>query len=450
MMGKDSVDKVEVRAVAERFLSLLQPDWVNSLQAHADTAVYTPLVTVTLMILQRLRGNASLEQAVAEGLGTGILPALPQGGGRTLSSNTGAFSRARARLEVELAEQVCDRVFESLVAATPPAFAQRRVFTIDGTTFTLSSDEGLREVYPPASNQHGESPWPIMQAAVAHELSSGCALRPEIGAMYGPDRVSEVELGIQLLPRIPAGSIVMADRDFGIFYFAQAVQRAGLHLVARLTEKRFRALQRHATQMGEGRWELIWTPSRWDCQHHSDLPADARLHVHLHEIDFVDPTGEARQLWLVTTLTDVAADSQAWSELYRGRWRAENDIRDVKVALQMEELRGRSDPMLRKELALGIAAYNLVIQIRRLAAKAAGVEPRRISFKGTWSLVQSLLLTPHHGTPEEYARRFEVVLHAATQRKLPHRPNRHYPRTQLSCAMKYPARPQKKKGQSNV
>jgi Transposase DDE domain len=449
-MGKDGVATAELQAVADRFLSLLQPDWINSLQAHADTAVYTPLVTVTLMILQRLRGNASLEQAVAEGLGMGILPSLSQGGERTMSSNTGAFSRARARLEVEAAEQVCDRVFERLVAATPPSFAARRVFTIDGTTFTLSSEEGLREVYPPASNQHGESPWPIMQAAVAHELSSGCALRPEIGAMHGPERVSEVDLAIQLLSRIPAESIVMADRDFGIFYFTQAVHAAGLQLVARLTEKRFRALERNAKKIAEGRWEWDWKPSPWDRKHHPDLPADASLPVHLHEIDALDAEGKPMKLWLVTTLTEVEADRQAWSELSCGRWRAENDIRDVKIALQMEDLRGRSDPMLRKELAWGMAAYNLVVQIRRLAAKEAGVEPRRLSFKGTWSLVLALLLTPNHWSPEEYARRFEVLLRAVAQRKLPHRPHRHYPRTQLSWAMKYPTRPQKKKGKSDV
>jgi hypothetical protein len=412
--------------------------------------VYTPLVTVTLMILQRLRGNASLEQAVAEGLGMGILPCVSQGGERTMSSNSGAFSRARARLEVEAAEQVCDRVFESLVAATPPSFAGRRVFSIDGTTFTLSSEEGLRTVYPPASNQHGESPWPIMLAAVAHELSSGCAMRPEIGAMYGPERISEIDLSIRLLPRIPAGSIVMADRDFGIFYFTHAVQTAELQLVARLTEKRFRALQRSAQKIAEGRWALVWKPSRWDRKHHPDLPADASLSVHLHEIDVLDAEKKPMKLWLVTTLTEVTADCQAWSELYRGRWRVENDIRDVKIALQMEDLRGRSDPMLRKELALGMAAYNLVVQVRRLAAKAANVEPRRLSFKGTWSLVLALLLTPNNWSLEEYSRRFEVLLRAVAQRKLPNRPNRHYSRAQLSWALKYPKRPPRRKEKKDV
>lgn len=287
-----------------------------------------------------------------------------------------------------------------------------------------------------------------MLAAVAHELSSGCAMRPEIGAMYGPERVSEIDLAIRLLPRIPAGSIVMADRDFGIFYFAHAVHTAGRKFVARLTQTRFRALQRKAKQIAEGRWELVWTPSPWDRKQHADLPADASLPVHLHEIEVLDAKGEPMKLWLVTTLTEVQADCRVWSELYCGRWRVENDIRDVKIALQMENLRGRSDPMLRKELALGMAAYNLVIQVRRLAAQAASVEPRRISFKGTWSLVLALLLTPNTWSSEEYAHRFEVLLRAVGQRKLPHRPNRHYHRAQLSWALKYPTRPPQRKSKN--
>ena len=73
----------------------------------------------------------------------------------------------------------------------------------------------LSALYPPASNQHGEGVWPIVHWAVAHEMASGCALRPEIGAMYGPHAVSEVELGRRLIARIPRKSVVMADCNFG-------------------------------------------------------------------------------------------------------------------------------------------------------------------------------------------------------------------------------------------
>ena len=42
-----------------------------------------------------------------------------------------------------------------------------------------------------------------------------------------------------------------------------------------------------------------------------------------------------------------------------------------------------------KEILLGVVAYNLVIQVRRMAAERAGIEPRRLSFKRTLDMVQA-------------------------------------------------------------
>jgi hypothetical protein len=438
-MSDKVVDSEVIRAAGERFRMMFDPEEIDAMQEHSPAAVYTPYVTVALMVLQRIRENATLEDAVSAAIAEGFFAALPGGDRRLMSAGNGAFSRARTRLDLELAEAVCDRVFDLLVAAAPPSFAGRRAFAIDGSTFSLSSDEKLRTAYPPAPNQHGKGVWPIMYAAVAYELSSGCAVRPEIGAMFGENRVSEIALSIRLLDRIPPDSIVIGDRNFGIFRFGYEARRKGRHFVTRLMEKRFLALRRDAKRIGEGRWELDWRPSAWDRKHHPEIPADAVLPVHLHEVDAVDERGRPTKLWLATTLTDVEADGATWAELYRRRWAGENDVRNVKVAMEMDELRGRSDSMVRKELALGTAAYNLVIQVRRIAARAAKAEPRDLSFKGTWSLVRELL-APRTRAPEEYLRVFEIVIRGAGQRKLPKRPGRHNPRTVLPRAQKYPKR----------
>jgi hypothetical protein len=52
---------------------------------------------------------------------------------------------------------------------------------------------------------------------VAHELSSGAAIVPEIGAKYGPEAISETTLAGAVMDRMPADSVVMADAGFGIF-----------------------------------------------------------------------------------------------------------------------------------------------------------------------------------------------------------------------------------------
>ena len=78
--------------------------------------------------------------------------------------------------------------------ATPPFFKNRRVSLVDGTTVTLAPEAALRREFPPASNQHGTSPFPVALLAMAHELSSGAALVPEVDAMYGEQAVSETAL----------------------------------------------------------------------------------------------------------------------------------------------------------------------------------------------------------------------------------------------------------------
>ena len=85
-------------------------------------------------------------------------------------------------------------------------------------------------------------------------------------------------------------------------------------------------------------------------------------------------------------------------------------------------------------------AYNLVIQIRRLAAQQAGVAPRRLSFSGAWSLVKMILLDPVKWTPETFWQNFRFVLRGCAQRKVPHRPSRTYPRRLLRRSQKYPYR----------
>ena len=66
--------------------------------------------------------------------------------------------------------------------------------------------------------------------------------------------------------------------------------------------------------------------------------------------------------------------------LYLHPQNVETDIRDVKIALKMDELRGQTDGVLRKELAMGMIAYNLVVQVRRPPRKRIQVGTPPVEF----------------------------------------------------------------------
>lgn len=420
----------EFESALNQFRSLLKQDQIDAMQPMGPATVYTSLMTVWLLVYQRLHAGRTLTDAVTEFVQSDpeFLPENRRVREGTLSSNTGAYSRARKRLKCEVTDWVATHVYDSLVSATTPSLGDRRVFILDGTTVTLATTKALKAAFPPACNQHGTSVWPVAQMLVVHELESGCAILPEIGAMYGDEAVSEVGLAKKILPRLPSRSVLLGDRNFGVFEFAYAAIRAGHDVLLRMTQSRFESLQRRATSVDDKgsyrRWEMTWNPSSKERRLHPELPADASVRVWLHEIAL----SETLTLWLVTSLD---CDGAVLSELYKRRINVETDIRDVKVTLRIEEMRAKSVEMLRKEIATSMVAYNLVIQLRRIAARASGVSPRRLSFAGAWSAVRIVLLAPQNWTAQEWQDRFALAVKIAKQRKVPNRPGRSYPRQAL-------------------
>ena len=190
-----------------------------------------------------------------------------------------------------------------------------------------------------------------------------------------------------------------------------------------MTQKRFQALVKKARCVGEGKWALDWRPSRWDRTAHPELPADALVQGWLHQVQ----VSEHLTLWFFET---VQGSGLELAELYERRLDVETDIRDLKETLEMGQLWGKSVDMVEKDLAAALVAYNLANQVRRLAAARLGVEPRRLSFAGVWSLLKAFALGLLAGkTPAEAEAEFERLLRAAGQRKLPRRAKgRSYPR----------------------
>ena len=432
----------ELAAAMKQYRTLVDPVMIDALQPSAPATVYTSVVTVWLLVYQRLHQNASLQSAVVELLNVAdAFSSNKRVREGTLSANTSSYSRARSRLKGTVTDAVADHVFTTIVAATPPSFGDRRVFVLDGTTLSLQSNDRLRERWPAGKNQHGPGVWPICRLVLAHELSSGAALRPEVGAMYGPHADSEQALAVRLMPRIPANSVLMADRNFGVFGFFHAAVDAGHDVLTRLTKVRFESLKRSAQLVSPGRWSLCWKPTRADRKTHPNLPVDAEVQVWLYE--FVGFSGQT--LWIASTRE---AEVKQLADLYAQRGTIETDIRQLKSTLDCEALRGQSVEMILKELSMAMVSYNLVVQVRRIAAERAKVPPRRLSFTGVWSLVTILLLSPNDWTAEEWQKRFEQVLRGAAQRKIPNRPHRSYPRTVIPRGRKFPNRPRRKSGKS--
>ncbi|MFS8120003.1 MAG: IS4 family transposase [Microcoleus sp.] len=416
-------------ATLKQFVDLSR---VDLMQPMAKSTVYTAYVTLWMLVYQRMHGGTTLDVAVKNFFqqNTAYQPDNKRLREKTLSNSTAAYSGARKRLEPVVTEWFFDQVASSIIATTKPSLGEQRVFIIDGTTVSLAPTPALKAKFPPASNASGESAWPILSLVVAHEMETGCALMPETGAMYGEQAASETFLCKALIERLPPNSIVMADAGFGIFSVAHEAIRNRHDIVSRLTVARFNSMVKTAElvdQQGDNKtWKLQWRPSRADQKAIPRLPPDTMHEVLLHEMHVAG----GGILYIVTTLTH---SRKVIAELYHRRVDIETDIRSIKISLDIERMRGKSEAIVRTELLTSLVAYNLVVQFRRQAAKVAGVSPRRLSFTRVRNTFNAFLLGNLYTTPQAWREAYQAALVIASKDLLPNRPeHRNFPRKALT------------------
>jgi hypothetical protein len=417
-----------------------------------NNRVYTQRVVLWLMMVQRLQGHGSLDSAVLELL-RGLPPTFwPRPCKRlldwrqrpeSLSSATGAYNKARQALPVEVVEQSCDRVFDLLVAASqahlPPL--PRPAFFFDGTSVRLPRSEALRQLYPPGSNQHGESHWPLLRMLVAHDLQTGLAMRPAWGAMHGPQAVSEQQLLETGIDRLPGGAVVVGDANFGVFSVAWAAQQRNHPVLLRLTTQRAQRLAGGRLRDGIDR-RLPWRPSREDRQRHPDLPPEARVSGRLL-VRRVQPSNGAAPFLLALFTTLLEDDPDELLRLYGQRWNIETDLRSLKSTLELEQLRCTTPEMVAKELVAAMITYNLVRAVTCLAAEQSALPPRRYSFTRVRNVISAFVpLIATAPDPQQAQKYFDRMMYYASQAKLPRRrrPRPSYPRAVWSKGARFPNR----------
>ena len=286
----------------------------------------------------------------------------------------------------------------------------------------------LCSAYPPASNQHGASHWPLLRVLVAHDLHTGLAMRPEWGPMYGDQAVSEQALVERTIDRLPAGATVVADSNFGVFSVAYAALQTQHPVLVRLTAERARCLARKALGDGIDR-EILWSPSATDRRNHPDLPADAcvRGRLLMQQVQ-PDNGGDAFVLALFTTLSSSVEEV---FQLYGKRWTIETDLRTLKSTLCLDQLTCATSDMVAKEIDMGIAAYNLVRALIGFASEQSGIPPRGYSFTKVRHIMEVFGPLLANAPNRQAAQRiFDQIMTYIQQAKLPNRKRKRpsYPR----------------------
>jgi len=346
------------------------------------------------------------------------------------AEDTSAYCQARARLPLELLQELIRRVGGSLQQRVPELarWCGRVVKVADGTTLTTEDTSANQKAFAQPKTQKKGCGFPLVRLVALFSLASGALL----GFATGNYLQSELALAAQLWALLEPGDVLLADRYFGCYRVLALVKGRQADLVCRLHASR-RADFRHGKRRGSLDREVVWTrpkqvPPGLSVLEWLALPAT--LTVRLVRFTVSEKGFRTRRVNLVTTLLDAQKyPVHALAALYRRRWKVELSFRQIKTALEMEHLAVKSPAMIERALAMHLLAYQLIRGLMQEAALSWDVPLERISFQGT----------------VDGARHFgEALLRARTQRQrtalyaellrilaadeVPDRPGRHEPR----------------------
>jgi hypothetical protein len=392
--------------------------------------VFSPLVTLWVFLGQVLSPDHSCRAAVARL----IAHRLTQGQ-KPCSARTGAYCRARRRLPEGFFSTVACSVGRALDARADRRWLWkgRRVYLFDGTTATMPDTRANQAAYPQVYNQGPGLGFPI--ARVGAVISLACGAVVGLGfCRYAGKGQGEVSLLRRLWDVLTPGDVLLADRLTANWATIHLLQGRGVELVSRLNKAHRAADFRRGRRLGPGdhvvRWAKPTSIRSLDREAYHALPEfitvrEARVRV-------AQPGFRTKSVVVVTTLLDPKqATTEDLAGLYRARWHAELDLRSIKAAMQMRELRCKTPELIRKEVWAHVLAYNLIRAVTAQAAATHGVVPRSISFTGamqTLAAFQPLRELLAAGGITDRLRLYRDLLDAIAAHRVADRPDRYEPR----------------------
>ncbi len=372
---REDLVKLLDRATVERLCKQLGHRWRDR---HLD-----PYTTLHLFILQVLNQNTAMTH-------------LPHLSGEPFTAP--AYCQARQRLPLALFEKVVEQFAGALDGEVEGGrWKGHRVWLEDGSSFSTPDTPELQAYFGQPGGQAPGCGFPTAHLLPLIDAHSGF-LRDLILA---PLRTHDMAHAAELHPKLQPGDILVGDRAFCSYVHLALCLQANLHAVFRIHQKQNVSFHphrpcaqskddkglptsRYVKHLGHCDQLVEWRkpaqrPGWLTTEQFSQLPDTIpvrelkwRIHYSNHRVD---------EVILVTTLLDAERyPTQGIAGLYRQRWQVEVDIRDLKITLGLDQLKGRSVDVVKKEALIFALVYNLVRVVIVQAAQRQRVQPHRLSF----------------------------------------------------------------------
>lgn len=391
--SNESVSEVQskLRCASSLVLDLLLPQLevakiCRELEYEYRERVYTPMITVWMFITQVLSADHSCQQAV-----TRLNASRVARGVMRVSSETTAYCKARCRLPEELFQRLLDWTAGRCNDAALDAwlFHDRVVEMVDGWTVTMADTQENQKEYPQMSSQKRGCGFPIARMIGVFSLATG-AIRLTAMSAYKGKQTGETSLLRSILSRILPGTILLADRYYASFWLLAQSELKQIDLVARVHHKRKVDFRRGLKQGYLDQLVAYHKPQRPKWMSEEEYAKYPSFILVRHLKYKVEQKGyRTREITLATTLLDARVyEAEDLASLYRRRWLVELHIRSIKTQMQMEHLRSKSPPMVRKEIHCHMIGYNLVRAAMLASALKFDYCPSRLSFTGAMQALE--------------------------------------------------------------
>ena len=315
--------------------------------------------------------------------------------GRTFTAS--ALVHARTRLPLAVLQALLRGMTQALSPTTPGTWLGHRTRLIDGSAFSMPDTPELRKHFGQPGAQAVGCGFPVAKLLATFDAPTGLLLDVQ-AAPLRTHEMSQVQEAHAVLGK---GDVLVGDRGFCSYAHLALLRQQGVHAVLRVHQRQlvdFAPHRPHAEGKASAgrprsRWVgslglldqvVVWRrpedrPEWMSAEAFAALPEELMLRELRYTVS--RPGSRTREVTLVTTLIDASTYSaEALAELYRGRWRVEQHLRDLKQTLKMDQLKCHSVAGVLKELAAYGIVYNLVRLVVGEAATRQGVTPHRISF----------------------------------------------------------------------
>lgn len=308
---------------------------------------------------------------------------LPKSKSEDHSLNTAAYSKARKRVPIELAENLFR---QSIIRDAKNDYSHwfgYRVFIGDGTYVQMQDTDELREKYAVKHNGVESEGYPQGLLETITERGTGQIFSYDLSSRH----TGELELFYNMMDDLPGQSILLVDDLYNTYETFAKLESLSVKIIVPGKRKRNYTVVK-IIEIGD---EIVTvkkpaTRSKW-------LPENAILlpeEIKLRRIQCVSPEGKPYILY--TSVLDEKINKQDIINLYFTRWDVEISIREIKTIMDINILRSKSDEMIKKELAISLSAYNLIRTIIYNGIKDMPFFPKENFFYEFYTLNKNIFI----------------------------------------------------------